>query len=284
MLISLSPLLLALVLIAALMHAGWNTLVKVGHDRLVAVALIHIPIIAVAGMTLAFVDPPDVASWPYIIGSSAVTTLYFYALINAYRVSDLSLAYPIARGIAPLLVLGLSAISAAEIPSAFEFLGVTIISFGLLALGTHQPFSSTRHMPLLWAGGVGLCIACYTVIDGLGARISGSPIGYTAIKMIITGASITVGATWVRGITLFDVMRQEWVKGLIGGAMMFAAYAIVIYALTLAPMAQVAALRETSIIFAALIGSFFLREGFGSRRIVSSILVVSGVAVLAVSG
>lgn len=102
--------------------------------------------------------------------------------------------------------------------------------------------------------------------------------------MIATGALLTVGVLWVRGIALFGRFRQEWAKGLGGGAMMFAAYAIVIYAFTLAPIAQFAALRETSIIFAALIGAYFLREQFGSRRVVASILVVSGVAVLALSG
>lgn len=278
---SLDPSVLALVLLSALMHAGWNLLAKRGHDVLVAVALIKAPNIAIAGTVLAFAGLPALASWPWIVVSTVVNGLYFYFLINAYRVGDLSLAYPVSRGAAPLLVLLLSLVLAGEVPSSAAVAGVALICLGILALAARRGATRQHHMTLAWAGGVGLCIATYTVTDGIGARLSGNPIAYVAVLNVFTGIGVSATAAWKRGPAFREALRTDWVKGAIGGALMLGAYTIVVYALTQAPMAQVAALREASVIFAAILGTIFLREPFGGRRIAASVAVAVGIGILA---
>jgi len=283
MAMSLDALPLALVLLAALMHAGWNMIAKLGDDRLVAMALIKAPNILLSCAVLAFVGLPSAESWPYLLGSTVVNCLYFYFLIHAYRAGDLSLAYPVARGTAPVLVLALAAVAVGELPTPAAFAGVTLICFAILALGM-QRHAPAKHEALLWAGGVGLCIALYTVIDGIGGRLSGTPVGYVAVLNVFTGVAICGTTACLRGRVFLQALRSNWMNGLLGGTMMLASYAIVVYALTLAPMAQVAALRETSVIFAALLGALLLREPFGAKRIVASIGVAAGIAILALGG
>ena len=268
-------------LVSALMHAGWNLLAKRGHDGLVAMALIKAPNIAISAAVLLFAGLPASVSWPWLAASTAVNCLYFYFLINAYRVGDLSLAYPVSRGTAPLLVLLLSLGLAGEVPSAAAAVGIGFICAGILALAARRGATRQHHLTLLWAGGVGLCIATYTVVDGIGARHSGNPIAYVAVLNIFTGIGICAVAAWRRGPALALALRKDWLNGVMGGAMMLGAYTIVVYALTKAPMAQVAALRESSVIFAAILGAIFLREPFGGRRIAASVAVAIGIAVLA---
>lgn len=268
-------------LLAALMHAGWNLLAKRGHDGLVAMALIKVPNIAMAAGILLYMGLPAAAAWPYILASTTVNCLYFYFLINAYRVGDLSLAYPVSRGMAPLLVLLLSLVLASEVPSLSASVGVVLICFGIFALAARRNASRQHNLTLVWAAGVGLCIAIYTVTDGIGARVSGNPIAYVAILNIFTGIVLITVASWKRGPALLQALRTDWVNGVIGGAFMLGAYTIVVLALTRAPMAQVAALRESSVIFAAILGAIFLREPFGRRRIAASVAVAAGIGVLA---
>lgn len=268
-------------LLSALMHAGWNLLAKRGHDGLVAIALIKAPNLLMAVGILAYMGLPSAAAWPWIVTSTAVNLLYFYFLINAYRVGDLSLAYPVSRGLAPLLVLLLSLVLANEVPSARAIVGVLLICLGIFALAARRGATRQHNLTLIWAAGVGLCIAIYTVTDGIGARVSGNPIAYVAVLNILTGIVLISVASWKRGPALRQALRTDWVNGVIGGAFMLAAYTIVVYALTRAPMAQVAALRESSVIFAAILGAIFLHEPFGRRRIAASVAVAAGIAVLA---
>ncbi|HYC38548.1 MAG TPA: EamA family transporter [Usitatibacter sp.] len=278
--LSLEPLAIGLVLLSALMHAGWNLIAKLGNDRLVAVALIKAPNIFIAGAILLLLPFPAPPSWPFLALSVVVNCLYFFFLINAYRAGDLSLAYPVARGIAPLLVLGLSWIAAREIPDAAAVAGVGVVCVSLFALGLERRATQRHYTTLCWAAGVGICIAVYTVGDGLGARASGSPIAYVAALNIVTGIAVC-GFTWARrGAAFPAALRVHWRNGLLGGAMMLAGYAIVVYALTLAPMAHVAALRESSVIFAALLGAMVLKEPFGAKRVVASAGVALGIAIL----
>jgi drug/metabolite transporter (DMT)-like permease len=271
------------VLVSALMHAGWNLLAKRGHDGLVAMALIKVPNMAMAVAILAYLGLPAAASAPWLAVSTAVNWLYFYFLINAYRVGDLSLAYPVSRGTAPLLVLLLSLAIAGEVPSLAAGVGVALICVGIFVLAARRGASRQHNLTLLWAAGVGLCIATYTVTDGIGARASGNPISYVAVLNICTGIGLCGVAAWRRGPALARALRTDWLNGVIGGAMMLGAYTIVVYALTRAPMAQVAALRESSVIFAAILGTLFLREPFGGRRIVASVVVAAGIAFLALA-
>lgn len=278
--VSLDPLPFALVMLAALMHAGWNLIAKRGRDGLVSIALIKVPNIAMATAVLAVVGLPPAATWPFLVASTLVNSLYFYFLINAYRVGDLSVAYPVSRGLAPMLVLLLSLVAANEVPSVWAGLGVVVIGLGIIALAAHRGDSKAHGATLLWAGGVALCIATYTVIDGVGARASGNPVGYVALLNVMTGLLICIVAARTRGARLAEALRDDWKTGLLGGAMMLGAYTIVVYALTIAPMALVAALRETSVIFAAILGALFLREPFGARRVAASTAVATGICIL----
>lgn len=281
---ALDPLAVSLVLLAALLHAGWNTLVKLGHDRLSALVLVKVPNMAVAAAVLAVADFPAPASWPYLLASTAATSAYFFCLANAYRVGDLSLAYPVARGSAPLSVLLLSLVAVGEVPTAFGLAGVLAVSLGITVIGFERGATPQHYRALAWAGGVGLSIAAYTVIDGLGGRASASPFGYTAALQILSGVVLVTAALALRGLSALAALRRELAKGLVGGTMMFLAYGIVIYAMTLAPMAPVAALRETGVVFAALIGTFVLGERFGRKRIAAAALVAAGIVVLVVFG
>lgn len=277
---TLDPLPLALVLVSALMHASWNLIGKLGSDRLIAMALMKAPNMILALGVLSYAGLPARASWPYLLASWGVNCLYFYFLIRAYR-GDLNLAYPVARGLAPLFVLALSTITAREVPTATGLAGVLLISAGVFALAMHTGATRHHYATIVWAAGVGLSIAVYTVIDGLGGRLSGNAVGYVAVLNILTGIAVCGTAVARRGTALASALRSQWKNGLLGGALMLFAYMIVVYALTLAPMAQIAALRESSVIFAAILSAIFLREPFGARRIVAATVVAAGIAMLA---
>lgn len=276
--------LLLLVLLAALMHAGWNLIAKLGSDRLIAIALMKAPNMLVALAVLAFAGLPAAESWPFLLVSSVVNCLYFYFLVNAYQAGDLSLAYPVARGLAPLFVLALSAIFVHEIPSLAGGAGVVLISVAIFVLAARRGATREHWATLLWASGAGLTIALYTIIDGLGGRSSANVVGYVAALNVLTGVAVCGAAIAKRGRVVVSALRSNWKNGLIGGVLMLFAYMIVVYALTLAPMAQVSALRESSVIFAAILGVIFLREPLGARRIIASAAVAIGIAILALSG
>jgi drug/metabolite transporter (DMT)-like permease len=271
------------VLVAAMMHAGWNLVAKRGRDGLVAMALIKLPNIALSCLVLLVVGLPGSESWGYLVASGAMNCLYFYFLINAYRAGDLSLAYPVARGLAPLLVLALSAALAAEVPGAGALAGVVVTCAGIFALAGRSRASSRDLATVSWAAGVAFCIAVYTLLDGLGARHSGNPVGYVAVLNIITGIVVCGTAVWRRGPALGEAVRSDWKGGVLGGALMLSSYTIVVYAMTLAPLAQVAALRESSVVFAAILGALFLKEPFGAKRIAASFAVACGIAILALA-
>jgi drug/metabolite transporter (DMT)-like permease len=281
---TLDPFVVGLVLLAALMHASWNTIIKTGGDGLLMFVLLKVPTMVIAVMVLVVVGLPNAASVPYAIGSAAGFTAYCFLLIWAYRLGDLNFIYPVARGSAPLGVALLSAVLIGEGLSGLGLAGILVISAGIAALAYH-PRTVARHIPdLLRAASVGLCIAVYTLFDGVGARISGNVLGYTAMMSIFSGIPLMTIAFYMRGGETANFLRREWKTGVIGGVMMFTAYAIVIYALTLTQMAQVAALRETSVIFAAVIGTVLLKEPLGGKRILAATVVAGGIILVALSG
>lgn len=271
-----------LVLLSALMHAAWNAMVRSGADTLIALFLVKGPTMFVAAAVLAVVGLPSLESWPYLLASTAITAAYFYFLTNAYRVGDLSVGYPVARGVAPVVVLLLSAAFVGERPTVSGLLGVAIISLGVLILAWRSDARGPKPAAIFWAIGVGLTIAAYTVSDGLGGRASGNPIGYAAVLNIMTGIVLCGAVVFLRGAEPAFASLRQWKTGLAGGVLMFGAYAVVIYALSLAPIAGVAALRETGVIFAAIIGTLVLKEPLGARRIVASVVVAAGVVLLVV--
>lgn len=281
----LEPIAFGLVLLSAAMHAGWNLIAKLGQDRLVAMAVIKAPNIVLSVALLAWAGLPAPESWPFLVASATINGFYFVFLIRAYQSGDLGVAYPVARGIAPLLVMLLSAAVTREVPSPAGVVGVLVISMALLALAAKGGADPTgqHRTTILWASAVGLTIAGYTVVDGLGGRASGNVIGYVAALNIFTGIGVCSTALARRPAAFAAALKARWRRGIVGGAMMLLAYLIVVYAMTLAPMAQVAALRETSVIFAALLGTLFLHEPLGRRRITIAVFVAAGIALIAVS-
>jgi drug/metabolite transporter (DMT)-like permease len=278
------PFVIGLVLLAALLHAVWNTLIKTGGDGLLMFALMKVPTMGVGVLVIALVGLPNAASVPYAVGSAAGFTVYCFLLIWAYRVGDLNLVYPVARGSAPLGVALLSGLLLGEYLSGPGLAGILIISAGIAALA-YDPHTLARHIPdLLRAVGVGLCIAIYTLFDGLGARISENVLGYTAMVTIFSGIPLVIAAFLIRGREMAEFLRREWKIGMLGGVLMFTTYAIVIYAMTLTQMTHGAAPRETSVIFAAVTGSLILKEPLGARRIVSATVVAGGIILVAWSG
>ena len=275
------PWVAALVLVAALLHAGWHTLIKLDGDALVMTAAIALGAAAVALVAMPFVAIPAAQSWPYILASVAIHQGYFLFLLNAYRLGDLSQVYPIARGTAPLLVLGAAWALAGERVGIGGTAAVILVALGIASLAWRGDRARLGHSrAIVYALGTAVCIAAYTVVDGIGARLAGSPHSYSVWLFVLDAIPIAVIAVARRGRAAFVTLRRNGLAALGGGAMQLLAYGLVIWALTLAPMALVAALRETSVVFAALLGALVLKEPFGPRRIVAVSLVCTGVVLL----
>lgn len=268
------------VLFAALLHASWNALIKGSADVLLKTAAI----VFTAGLvTLPFIfvlPPPAPASWPYLAGSLLTHVLYYYFMVQAYRAGDLSLAYPLMRGTAPLITALLGAALLRELPGPITLLGIVLISAGIFAL-SYRPLD---HRPARAAVGFALAnalvIAIYTVIDGTGARLAGNVWSYIVWLFVLDMIPFTlfVLATRRRDFIAF-MAAQPW-KSLAGGAASAGAYAIALWAMTKAPVAMVAALRETSVLFAALIGARMLHERLTPLRWLGVAVVVAGVMAL----
>ncbi|MGH8851890.1 MAG: EamA family transporter [Casimicrobiaceae bacterium] len=273
------------VLAAGLLHAGWNALLKSssGGDVLLDTAAVVAGSGLCAFALLPFVPRPYPAAWPFIAASATIHFGYYLTLVQAYRAGDLSFAYPLMRGTAPLLVAVLGTVFLRELPSAQIMAGILLISLGILSIAFVQRRSGApRHPPAaaLWAFGNAAIIAAYTLVDGAGARASGNALGYVCWLIFLEGIPFVAWVLMRRRATALAYLRRGWRTGLGGGACSLAAYGIVLWAMTRAPIAAVAALRETSVLFAALIGSLWLKEGFGWRRIAGAASVVAGIAAL----
>lgn len=267
----------ALVLFAAALHAAWNTLIKISGDRVAVMALVTLAGSLISLAFLPFVDPPSPESWPFLALTILLHTGYHFFLPVAYDHGDLGQVYPIARGSAPILVTVGALVFAGEVLPPLAIMGVVCLAAGVMALtfeGTGGVIRNPRAV--FYALGTGVCIAAYTLVDGLGARQAGSVLGF-AVWLTIGDGLLTffLALIWKKG-AIWRVARDHPVAGLAGGAMQVGAYWIIIWALALAPMGMVSALRETSVLFAALISIFLLKEGFGVWRFISAGLVALG--------
>lgn len=267
------------ILVAALLHAGWNALVKVGLDRFLSVALIAMAAGIVALPALFLVAPPQPAAWPWLVASMLLHIGYNVFLVQAYRSGDLGQVYPIARGAAPLLVAVVSVVALHELPSplATAGIGVLVIGVGLMSLRGGRRTQRLEGHAVGAALATAAFIAGYTLSDGLGARVSGSPSGYIAWLFVGNALVMFILLLATRGTKVLPALADHWRVGLIGGAMSLGAYAIAIKAMTLAPIALVAALRETSVLFAALIGCVWLKEPLSRWRALAALTIVTGV-------
>lgn len=270
----------ALVLLAALMHAGWNLLVKGHSDRLMMMVMVAGGGSLLAIPLLPFTPVLSVAAWPFLGLSLTIHIFYKLFLLQAYRHGDLNQAYPLARGGAPLLVLVFALLFAGEEPDWPMLLATLLIGLGVTSLAFRNGrLDATSHL-LFYALGTSIFIAIYTVTDGMGARAAGNPHSYAIYLFAFDGFAIILIAWWRRRSLFWPAIMSAWKPGLAGGAMSMAAYWLVIWALSHGAMAPVSALRETSVVIAALLGSWFLKEPAGRHRLMASIMVASGIVVL----
>jgi len=275
-----------LVLLAAAAHATWNAFVKVGKDKLVALCLVIFTTSLAALAALPFLPLPAAASWPFLVASALVHYLYYAALVAAYRHGDLSLAYPIARGSAPLLVAVGAWLFAGEGLSIGKWVGVLTISFGIMSLArpARQSANDGEFKAIVFALLTGLTIASYSLADGLGVRSSGAAFAYIAWLFVLSGLPMPFIVRWARGDESARLIRAHLKIGIFGGLISGLAYAIVIWAMSVAPIAMVISLRETSVLIAAAIGNLFLKEPFGPRRIAAAAVIVAGAAIMNLAG
>ena len=267
----------ALVLLAAAMHAGWNALIKIQGDRLAVMAVVTAAGSLISLAVLPFVDAPDPASWPLLALTIVLHTAYHVFLPRAYDHGDLGQVYPIARGSAPLLVTLGAVFIAGETIDPAALLGVVCLAVGVMAL-TFDKGAGVAKKPraVLYALLTGTFIASYTVVDGLGVRQAGSILGFAVWLTVADGLLTFLLVSIWKPFAVRQVLRRNWLVGFLGGALQVGAYWIIIWALALAPMAMVSSLRETSVLFAAVISTFVLKEGFGVWRFVSAGLVTLG--------
>lgn len=272
---------LLIVLFAAALHATWNALVKGASDKLVsmtAVVLGHAPF---ALLALPFVPLPDAAAVPYVVAGAALHVGYQLFLLWAYRHGDLTQVYPVARGTAPLIVAAVSVLIFREALTTLQLVAIATIGCGIMSLvlvrggqGLHNPAGA------LLALVTGCFVAGYSMVDGYGARAAGTAVGFYAWLAILNAVAFAVIVAVTSPGTLRTTIRSHRKIMAIGGGASFAAYALVVWAFTQAPIAVVTALRETSIVFALLIGVFFLKERLNLVKLVSAMLTMPGALML----
>jgi drug/metabolite transporter (DMT)-like permease len=264
------------------MHAGWNAMLKMELDRLRSMLLLTFAMGGFGVATLALVEWPQPAAFPFIIASAIIHSGYKLFLVKAYETGDLSQVYPLARGTAPLLTTVAAFVIVGEVLSPLMLAGVGLVLSGIYVLGVHGGHgrATMRSTAVIFALGTSVFIAAYTIVDGLGVRISQSAAGYTAAAFV--GDTIlfsTLVLAW-RGRLLLSGMSQQWRKGLLAGGLSFGSYLVALWAMTLAPIAAVAALRETSILFALMLGSLWLKEALTPARVAAAIFILAGAAAL----
>jgi drug/metabolite transporter (DMT)-like permease len=268
----------AVVLLAAFLHATWNAIVKAGGDKFLTTIMVTTAAAALAAVLLPFLHAPDQASWPFAVASAFFQVAYFLLVARTYQVADMSQTYPLMRGTAPLIVALVSVFRLGETLSPVAWLGVIAISLGIfnIALGSSLKDRKGVYLALVNA----LVIAAYTLIDGIGVRRSGTPAAYTLWVFLLTGVPLALWAFGARRSTFVPYLRRHWSLGVAGGIGTTASYGLALWAMTLAPVALVAALRETSILFGTVIAGLVLKEPLGPRRIVSACIIAGGAAIL----
>jgi drug/metabolite transporter (DMT)-like permease len=265
---------------AAVLHAAWNAIAHGISDRLVGFGLIGLAYTGVCGAVVAFTGLPPAGSWVYIVASAIVHIAYQMLLLASYQLGEFSQVYPLARGTSPWVVALISVfVLGRELP-AVELAGVLVVSAGLMSLVFIGGRPSRAQLPALVAAfGTGLMIATYTVIDGLG--VARTPVlAYAGWMFLLQGPALPLLAVLRRGSALPGQLRGYVVVGLTGGVVSLVAYGLVLWAQTSGALAPIAALRETSIIFGALIGAVFLGERLGRGRAVAATVVVAGIVLL----
>jgi drug/metabolite transporter (DMT)-like permease len=276
---------LAAVLGAAVLHALWNSLVKSASDKFLSSAVVAIWCGVVALLAVLVLPRPADAALPFIVASAAIHIVYFLLVGQLYHSADLSVAYPMMRGLAPLIAAVIALTTLGEAPGPIASLGVAALVAGVLTMGASGlAHGRINRRTIIVAVANSAIIATYSVIDGQGARLSGAgaafAFAYNSWADALTALAYLPIILFLRGRAAAAAFTQGWRRGLVGGLAAFLGYAIVVWAMTRAPIAAVAALRETSVVFAAIIGVAALREPFHAQRAIAALVILAGVILL----
>lgn len=273
-----SPFVLTCVMCAAILHAGWNAVLRGGGDRLWSMTLMMIAVFCVTAVAAVIVPWPNAASWPYVIASAIIHTGYNLSLVRTYRVGDLGQTYPISRGSSPVLVALGAMLFAHEAVNTVSAIGIALVSAGIISLAFQGKGLRADFLPAALTTGV--LIGAYTVVDGIGVRLAGSSVAYTNSMFLLWSITMPPIFFLMRGKPPAYTGMQTGMA-LTGGLVSLLAYGIVIWAMQYDAMGVVSALRETSVVYAALIGRVFLKETLTARRIASCMAIALGAACLA---
>jgi drug/metabolite transporter (DMT)-like permease len=276
------PIVFAAVLFAAACHAGWNATIKGGFDPLATTVLISIGAAIVAAVFLPVVGLPTADAWPWCGASVLIHLVYFAALIESYRAGDMGQVYPIARGSAPLMTAIVTAALIGERLGVLGWSGIVLLVAGvmLLSLRGGRDLARLDKKAVGFALFTAVTICAYSVVDGVGARRAGNTNAYSVALFLGTGPIMVMYALARRGREVVAAMGRHWGLGLAGGTLQLGAYGIAIWAMTVAPIAIVAALRETSVLFGALIAVVFLKEPLRAGRVAAALMIVAGLTLI----
>lgn len=269
-----------LVLLAALLHATWNTLVKFGNDRLLVVACMDMVGLGAALVLLPWIEMPPAEVWPWLLAAVALQLVYRVLLIQAYKVGDLGLVYPLMRGLSPLVVLALTLTFGGEHLTDKQILGILLIPVGMLFLlkgggGSKLPWIAYPTVLLM-----GLCIGSYTWTDGNALKLWPRPLDYLVWLSLLSGLPFPLIALFGRTRAFAKFWINDWKLGLSVGFCVMLSYGLVLWAMQLGSIAEAAALRETSVLLVVLFGMRFLKEPFGLPRLAACSLVLAGMLVM----
>lgn len=268
-----------LVMTGALLHASWNALVKSSTDKVLDTALIHVLCSVLALPALFVLGPPPTTVWPYVLASLVIHVGYYFALAGALKHGELGLAYPLMRGTAPLLVAVGSFAFLGEAVRALGWLGILLICGGVLMLGMSAGLLKHKKA-VMFALSNAVLIALYTVVDAQGARQSGNVAQYVALLFALDGWPFAALVFLQRKGQVWHYAQHRWPVATAGAVASLGSYAIALWAMTVAPVALVAALRETSVLFAVILGAWLLREPWTRWRVMGASSIVCGVMAL----
>ena len=272
----------AAVLFAAACHAAWNATIKRGLDPLATTVLISIGAAAVSGLLLPVVGWPAGAAWPWCVASVLIHLVYFAALIESYRVGDMGQVYPIARGAAPLMTATATTAFVGERLGILGWGGIVLLAAGVLLLSLRggRELARLDRRAVGYALFTAVTVCGYSVVDGIGARLAGSANAYSVALFLGIGPVMAAYALVRSGRAVIPAMGRHWGVGLAGGTLQLGSYGIAIWAMTVAPIAIVAALRETSVLFGAAIAVIFLKEPLRASRVVAALMIVTGLTLI----
>ena len=268
-----------LVILSAIAHATWNAMMKSAGDRTLTMIMIRAVGLVIGLLALPFVDWPAAAGWKWLAATSAVQFAYYALLIRSYGIGDLSIVHPLSRGLAPVLTTIAAFLFAGERLTAGHLAAVALISLGIMALSFR---SGASRAAVVFSLATGVSVAAYSFLAGMGVRAAGTVLGFQACLEIVNGCGMVGFALVIRRRAFAAYVRDNTMVGLLAGLMSVLGFVAFLVAARVMPLGPTTALRETSVIFGALIGTLILKEGFGARRIVAAALVATGIGLLAI--